>query len=781
MIQQLLTMGFFLASSTPQFHNPSPPAHLVSLPICSGRFGRPCVIDMASNPPPLRQPIPGTHTTTPTITTLNRNVPSPLSIPDPINSSTHDRVSLPRRDDQSIAHVAPGIGNKTTQLDPRLEQFTNLVLNSHSNQTTNPSSQALNSPLSMDNDFISNNKSIDSCPLPNSSPSHRPLSVVEEDPCLNQNRLGPLILPPPLNRSTLSSTSLHPHSSSLTVAATVGKPLVNPLDNQKPLSTVMVAPDQALLHPSPVKSNEAAFRSLQSPIPTSKSPAQPSAALSAGSFRSPTNHGLHTTFALTERTSSPATKSLATTKVDASSKHGETHLTQKGQASLERKSVFGKLFDRRGDGKSANGAFGSSEGGSGNESECNAHGTGINGKKVLGRNPSTKKALSTLPSDAGSTTGGGTNSHGVEAGQGLRLTSLPHGAQGAPSQNGKRVLSDKGNEEKLLGGSSKLREMVGGKLGRKPSSSKGGGRSEDGKSDDGDNRSRAGSQATSSLLKKYGICEKATIGKGATAVVRLAHKWDRGTDKLYAVKEFRKRRKNETEKEYVKKLTSEFCISSTLHHENIVETVDLVQDENQHWCEVMEYCPGGDLYAAIKRGSMNQQDINSYFKQILCGISYLHQMGVAHRDIKPENLLLDGKGRIKITDFGVSDVFRMCWEKTTHLSKGLCGSEPYLPKEIFERKEYDARLVDVWSCGIVYYCCCVQELPWRVAKRSDPTFMSFYESYESSLTPPPLINLAKESRKVIKKMLKPEPEGRLQIDEVLKDEWITGLQVLVAT
>ena len=67
---------------------------------------------------------------------------------------------------------------------------------------------------------------------------------------------------------------------------------------------------------------------------------------------------------------------------------------------------------------------------------------------------------------------------------------------------------------------------------------------------------------------------------------------------LSSSQEFRKRRKNETEKEYVKKLTAEFCISSTLHHVNIVETVDLVQDENQHWCEVMEFCPGGDLYAA---------------------------------------------------------------------------------------------------------------------------------------------------------------------------------------
>ncbi|KAI8598870.1 hypothetical protein EDD21DRAFT_381264 [Dissophora ornata] len=90
------------------------------------------------------------------------------------------------------------------------------------------------------------------------------------------------------------------------------------------------------------------------------------------------------------------------------------------------------------------------------------------------------------------------------------------------------------------------------------------------------------------LLQKYGLCDKGNIGQGATAVVRLAHKLSKvEAEKLFAVKEFRKRRKNETEKEYVKKLTSEFCISSTLHHENIVETVDLVQDEHHHWCEVM--------------------------------------------------------------------------------------------------------------------------------------------------------------------------------------------------
>jgi serine/threonine protein kinase len=114
------------------------------------------------------------------------------------------------------------------------------------------------------------------------------------------------------------------------------------------------------------------------------------------------------------------------------------------------------------------------------------------------------------------------------------------------------------------------------------------------------------------------------------------------------LQEFRKRRKNESEKEYVKKLTAEFCISSTLHHVNIVETVDLVQDESQHWCEIMEFCPGGDLYAAIKKGHMSPSEIECCFSQILQGVSYLHSQGVAHRDLKPENIFFNGKGQLKV-------------------------------------------------------------------------------------------------------------------------------------
>lgn len=52
---------------------------------------------------------------------------------------------------------------------------------------------------------------------------------------------------------------------------------------------------------------------------------------------------------------------------------------------------------------------------------------------------------------------------------------------------------------------------------------------------DGERRSVTG-DSTASLAQKYGVCQKVAIGKGATSVVRLAHKWDRTEEKLYAVK-----------------------------------------------------------------------------------------------------------------------------------------------------------------------------------------------------------------------------------------------------
>jgi protein-serine/threonine kinase len=239
---------------------------------------------------------------------------------------------------------------------------------------------------------------------------------------------------------------------------------------------------------------------------------------------------------------------------------------------------------------------------------------------------------------------------------------------------------------------------------------------------------KGGPNQSANLVEKYGKCQE-IVGRGAFGIVRISHKQDPADSKhelLYAVKEFR-RRPQETPKKYQKRLTSEFCISSSLRHPNIIHTLDLVQDNKGDYCEVMEYCAGGDLYTLIlAAGTLAVPEADCYFKQLMLGVEYMHEMGVAHRDLKPENLLLTTHGALKITDFGNGECFRMAWEKEAHMTAGLCGSAPYIAPEEYHGGEFDPRAVDVWACGVIYMAMRTGRHLWRVARKDED---EFYERY----------------------------------------------------
>lgn len=86
------------------------------------------------------------------------------------------------------------------------------------------------------------------------------------------------------------------------------------------------------------------------------------------------------------------------------------------------------------------------------------------------------------------------------------------------------------------------------------------------------------------LSKKYGKWGK-VLGSGAGGTVRLIKGATKQGGSTYAVKEFRPRRQGESEKEYQRKVTAEFCVGVTLRHTNVIETVDIVCDHG-HYYEV---------------------------------------------------------------------------------------------------------------------------------------------------------------------------------------------------
>ena len=91
-----------------------------------------------------------------------------------------------------------------------------------------------------------------------------------------------------------------------------------------------------------------------------------------------------------------------------------------------------------------------------------------------------------------------------------------------------------------------------------------------------------------------------------------------------------------------------------LRHNSVVKLYETFETR-RHIMLVMELCAGGDLLNFVrKRKKCDENLAKVLFKQIIEGIGYIHSKKVLHRDIKLDNILLDGKGYVKIADFGVS-------------------------------------------------------------------------------------------------------------------------------
>ena len=73
----------------------------------------------------------------------------------------------------------------------------------------------------------------------------------------------------------------------------------------------------------------------------------------------------------------------------------------------------------------------------------------------------------------------------------------------------------------------------------------------------------------------------------------------------------------------------------------------------------MEYINGVELFDyIIKNRRINELESCIFYQQIISGIEYLGKLNIVHRDIKPENLLIDKNKRIKIVDFGLSNIYQ---------------------------------------------------------------------------------------------------------------------------
>lgn len=140
------------------------------------------------------------------------------------------------------------------------------------------------------------------------------------------------------------------------------------------------------------------------------------------------------------------------------------------------------------------------------------------------------------------------------------------------------------------------------------------------------------------------------VGKGAFGEVRVVRNKQSG--EVLAMK---KMSKNEmVYKNQIQHIRAERDVLASAQNPWIVELKNSFQDERYLYL-VMEYLPGGDLMnLLIKKNILTEEEARFYVAETVLAVDSVHKLNYIHRDLKPDNILLDSRGHIKLSDFGLS-------------------------------------------------------------------------------------------------------------------------------
>jgi serine/threonine-protein kinase len=142
---------------------------------------------------------------------------------------------------------------------------------------------------------------------------------------------------------------------------------------------------------------------------------------------------------------------------------------------------------------------------------------------------------------------------------------------------------------------------------------------------------------------------------------------------------------------------NEVSTARQVTHPNVCRVHDTGEFEGQHFIS-MEYVDGEDLKSLLRRiGRLPREKAVQIARQLCAGLAAAHEKGILHRDLKPANVMVDGRGRVRITDFGLAG-----------LAEGFEGAElragtpSYMAPEQLAGKQVSTRS-DVYALGLVLY------------------------------------------------------------------------------
>jgi len=270
-----------------------------------------------------------------------------------------------------------------------------------------------------------------------------------------------------------------------------------------------------------------------------------------------------------------------------------------------------------------------------------------------------------------------------------------------------------------------------------------------------------------SVEELYKVGEE--IGRGAFSVVKKGtHK---KTSEDVAIKFIEKKF---VDKQDLMLLAREIDIMKKVDHANVLKLKEVFETDDTI-ALVMELVTGGELfYKIVEKGNYSEKDAANIVAQMINGVDYLHDQGIAHRDLKPENLLCSGEDdpeyrpfRVVIADFGLSKIF-----DSGEALETSCGTPDYVAPEVITAEGSYDKSVDMWSCGVITYVLLCGFSPFLSSTQTG--LFEKIIKVEYDFPDPEWTNISAEAKDFIRHLLVKDPNERWTAKQCKQHPWLSG-------
>jgi serine/threonine protein kinase len=268
------------------------------------------------------------------------------------------------------------------------------------------------------------------------------------------------------------------------------------------------------------------------------------------------------------------------------------------------------------------------------------------------------------------------------------------------------------------------------------------------------------------MLGPYRIINQ--IGKGGMATVYKAYQ--ASVDRYVAIKVLPSQLAES--KEFAARFQQEARIIAKLEHPHILPVFDYGESGGVAYF-VMRYLEAGTLKDKMEFGRpLPLNEIDRIFTQLTDALSYAHGFGIVHRDLKPANALIDSRGNIFLTDFGIAKLLESASPRLTQ-TDAIMGTPAYISPEQAQGQAVDQRS-DIYSLGIILYEMVTGSVPYT----AETPLAVLFKHISDPLPPPSLVkpDIPASIEQVILKALAKDPKDRFDTAAEFLAAWKRALE-----